>query len=112
MDNLWEVEERPGVYGGGIFTSGLNNESGGWLKDDCMIIRATITLGDTTARTPHSPGMVAMRSDYTELHASGDGSDVILCCGDKEFACHRTILRARSPYFRGLFASTMSDADR
>ena len=52
------------------------------------------------------------RSDYSALFDSGDGTDIALCCGPREFKAHRTILRARSPYFKGLFESKMGEADR
>ncbi|XP_062394896.1 kelch-like protein 38 [Sardina pilchardus] len=32
-------------------------------------------------------------------------TDVVLCSGDKELACHRSVLASSSPYFRAMFCS-------
>ena len=93
----------------------LEDESKGWKVNDCVIIRITITtfgdLESTVAApavfTPHS----SLAADVSELFTSGRASDITLTVGRREFAAHRTILRARSPYFEGLFSSSMRDAD-
>ena len=99
-----------------MFRPFLENEYNGWKVNDRVIIRATITtFGDleTTvaavapAFTP--PNTVA--ADLKSMLDSGYKSDITFYCGHREFAAHRSILGARSPYFKGLFASTMRDAD-
>ena len=49
--------------------------------------------------------------DLRAMLTSGHASDVALYVGKREFSAHRFILRARSPYFEGLFSSSMRDAD-
>ena len=49
-------------------------------------------------------------ADFNSMLASGYNSDIALYCGHRQFDAHRSILGTRSPYFKGLFASTMRDA--
>jgi len=93
----------------------LEDDSNGWKFNDRVIIRATITtfgkvesnmVGSATFTPPNT-----ITSDLKRMLISGEASDIALCCGTREFTAHRSILRTRSPYFKGLFASTMRDAD-
>ena len=47
----------------------------------------------------------------TSLMTSGKASDITIHVGHLSFPAHRTILRARSPYFKGMFSSSMLEAD-
>ena len=104
-----------------IKRSKLEDESKGWKVDDRVIIRATITtygaLESTVAAGPAAAAAVfnppeTWRTDAKTMLSSGRASDIALYVGPREFAAHRTILRMRSPYFEGLFSSSMKDADR
>ena len=104
-----------------IQRSELEDETNGWKIDDRVIIRATITtfgaLESTVAAGPAAAAAVfnppeTWRTDAKTMLASGRASDIALYVGPREFAAHRTILRMRSPYFDGLFASSMEDAGR
>ena len=50
-------------------------------------------------------------SGFLQLLKSGDGSDfTLVSTDDKEFAVHRTILRARSEYFAAMLSSDSQEA--
>jgi len=96
--------------------STLEDESQGWKVNDRVIIRVTITtFGDlestVAAPTPAFTPPNTLSTDLKLFLTSGRASDIALYCGHRKFPAHRSILRARSPYFEGLFASTMRDAD-
>ena len=102
-----------------IRRSVLEDESNGFKIDDRVIIRATITThGHLASTVAAGPGAAVfnppetLRTDMRALLKTGRASDIALYCGPREFAAHRTILRARSSYFEALFASSMKDADR
>ena len=99
-----------------IKRSDLEDESSGWKVDDRVVIRATITtLNDfettVAANAPAFTPPNTLPDDLKSMLSSGDASDIILNCGQRQFHAHRLILRARSPYFKGLFASVMRDAN-
>ena len=52
-----------------------------------------------------------MAADFEALRSSGDGADIELYIADRTFPAHRTVLGARSPFFKAMFASSMRDAD-
>ena len=99
-----------------IKRSVLEDETNGWKLDDRVIIRATITTfgqleSTVTERTPaFAPPNTVIR-DLEAILATGDASDIALYVGPREFNAHKLILRARSPYFKGLFSSSMRDSD-
>ncbi|KAG5271031.1 hypothetical protein AALO_G00175100 [Alosa alosa] len=37
-------------------------------------------------------------------------TDVVLCCGDTELACHRNVLVSSSPYFHAMFCSSFQES--
>lgn len=47
--------------------------------------------------------------DLSQLFSSGEHSDVEIICGEKTFACHKSILAARSPVFEAMFQSDMEE---
>ena len=47
--------------------------------------------------------------DLGELLYSGSGADYTIAVGDEEIKCHRIVLEARSPVFRGMLGSSMSE---
>jgi len=96
--------------------SDLEDESNGWKVNDRVVIRATITtFGDlestVAAAAPAFAPPSTLSADLKSMLDSGRASDIALYCGDRQFPAHRFVLRARSPYFEGLFASSMRDAD-
>jgi hypothetical protein len=93
----------------------LEDESNGWKFNDRVIVRATITtfseiepniVGSTNFTPPNT-----IPADLKRSLDSGYNSDIVLSCGDRQFPAHRFVLGSRSPYFKGLFASSMRDAD-
>jgi len=94
----------------------LENEANGFRRGDCIILRAVVTsvgapestvAALATAWTPANTIAV----DMGRILAEGLASDITLRVDDgREFPAHRTVLRARSPYFEALFASSMRDA--
>ena len=107
------------VTGSGTFIkrSVLEDESNGWKINDRVIFRVAITTFgrlETTVAAAATPAFTppnTVTADFKSMLTSGRASDIALCCGHREFAAHRFVLRARSPYFEGLFASTMRDAN-
>ena len=102
-----------------IYRSELEDESKGWKVNDRVMIRATITtyghLESTVTAGPAAAVFTppeSWRSDMRALLSAGRAADIALYCGPREFAAHRTILRARSQYFEALFSSRWSDANR
>ena len=81
--------------------------------NDRVILRATITVWGavttTVARAFHPAPTLG--TDLGRLLASGDGADIEIYVGGQTFPVHRAHLRARSPYFKALFSSSMRDAD-
>lgn len=48
--------------------------------------------------------------DFSRLFSDGDQfSDVEIICGEKTFACHKSILAARSPVFKAMFYADMEE---
>jgi len=41
-------------------------------------------------------------NNFEEFHLDGDG-DVKICCGGKEFRCHKLLLTSQSPVFKAMF---------
>ena len=52
---------------------------------------------------------VNLCDDLSLLFSNGDHSDVELICGKKTFACHKSILAARSPVFEAMFLVDMEE---
>eukprot|EP00618_Florenciella_parvula_P014558 CAMPEP_0119532048 /NCGR_PEP_ID=MMETSP1344-20130328/45627_1 /TAXON_ID=236787 /ORGANISM="Florenciella parvula, Strain CCMP2471" /LENGTH=256 /DNA_ID=CAMNT_0007572443 /DNA_START=52 /DNA_END=819 /DNA_ORIENTATION=- len=99
-----------------IKRSRLEDESRGWKVNDRVIIRATITtFGDlestVAAAAPAFTPPNTVTTDLESMLNSGEASDIALYVAGREFKAHRVILRARSPYFKGLLSSSMRDAD-
>ena len=85
------------------------------MVNDRVVIRATFTtFGDlestVAAAVPAFTPPNTVTADLKRMLNSAEASDIALYCGPREFPAHRFLLRARSPYFKGLFASTMRDA--
>ena len=45
--------------------------------------------------------------DMISLFESGECSDCIIVCGEKEFNCHKAVLTGRSPVFKAVFTGDM-----
>jgi speckle-type POZ protein len=93
----------------------LEDESNGFKLNDRVIFRATITtIGDlettVAAAVPAFTPPNTLSVDLKAMLTTGRTSDIALYVGHREFNAHRFVLCARSPYFEGLFASTMRDA--
>ena len=69
---------------------------------------AMLESTDDLVYTP--PNAVILAADLKRMLTSGQYSDVAIYVGQRTFSAHRNILRARSPYFEGLFSSSMRDA--
>ena len=48
--------------------------------------------------------------DYLQLWESGDNADVIFNVKDVEIKAHRTVLMARSSYFKTMFNANMNES--
>ena len=90
--------------------SNLEDESNGFKVNDRVVIRITVTtFGDlestVAAPTPAFTPPNTTTADFKAMLDTGRASDIALYCGPREFPAHRFVLRARSPYFEGLFSS-------
>ena len=99
-----------------IKRSVLEDETKGLKLDDRVIIRATVTTygkleSTVTAHTPAFAPPNTLSRDLEAMLTAGDASDIALYVGPREFNAHKFVLRARSPYFKGLFSSSMRDSD-
>ena len=90
------------------------------LYNDTLNVRMLFEYVTSAALTSINPQIVAlpslesdcvMASDYMKLYKSKKGTDFILVAEDgKEFAVHRTVLHARSDYFRAMLTLDCKEA--
>ena len=59
---------------------------------------------------PEAVAQLSLKSDFSTLLSSGWHSDVTLRAGGSELKVHKLILAARSPVFKQMFASEMTEA--
>ena len=94
----------------------LLDESNGFKLNNRVIIRVDITTyGDVehkvnTGSDPWTPPDT-LRQDMASLLASGDDTDVEIYVAHRTFHAHSPILSARSPYLKGMLASSMREAE-
>ena len=99
-----------------IQQSVLEDESTGFKVDDRVVLRFSVTThGEirSTVNAAASPFMPpsTTTADMAIVFSSGYMSDITISCEERSFRCHRCVLGGRSEFFRGLFASSMRDAD-
>jgi len=58
----------------------------------------------------HPSTDISLHDDMLRLYREGDETDVVVFAGGKEFKVHKSILKARSAYFRAMFDSGMTEA--
>ena len=94
----------------------LLDESNGLKLNNRVIIRVDITTyGDVEHKvTTESDAWIppeTLRQDMASLMTSGDDTDVEIYVAHRTFHAHSQILRARSPYLKGMLASSMREAE-
>jgi len=107
-----------------ISTDFLKSRSSQWLPEDNLtivcdvsIIGAERTLSgskypEESAKNP-KPKHKCHKQLSTDLETAfhnKDFADVKVACGDRVFECHQFMLSARSPVFRAMFQSDMTEA--
>lgn len=107
-----------------ISTDFLKSRSSQWLPDDNLtivcdvsIIGAERTLSGSKYPEECSKGSKPKHKCHKQLSQdlesafhNKDFADVKVVCGDRVFECHQFMLSSRSPVFRAMFQSDMTEA--
>lgn len=92
----------------------LVDEKHGILSDDKLTIACEVTVQPSADEGAHSqieisvaleyPYRIEVCDDFEKLFENGTASDVTLTADNKEFHVHKSVLMARCPVFRAMFA--------
>ena len=119
-----EYEKKKPGWGFRNFLSRDNLENEDWLPDDKLTIGCEITLygtGKTVSGCKYIAGgqkiepvttescQQQLSQDLQKLLLDKDLADFEIICGDKSLPCHANVLSARSPVFRAMFISDMTE---
>ncbi|CAI0443320.1 unnamed protein product [Linum tenue] len=101
----------------GFFVEKARLESSTFLKDDCLIIRASVGVVTTRLEVEGAKqDSIAVPSSnlgqgLKELLESQLGCDLVFRVGHETFRAHKSMLAARSPFFRAQFFGPVGDPD-
>merc|ERR1711971_613990 len=67
-------------------------------------------MGGTRSQKPRHKCHKQLSADLESAFHNKDFADVKVACGDRVFECHQFMLSSRSPVFRAMFQSDMTEA--
>jgi len=107
-----------------ISTDFLKSRSSQWLPEDNLTIVCDVSIigaertisgskyPEENAKNtkPKHKCQKQLSTDLESAFQNKDFADVKVACGDRVFECHQFMLSARSPVFRAMFQSRMTEA--
>jgi len=107
-----------------ISTDFLKSRASQWLPEDNLTIVCDVSIigGERTlsgskfpeegtrSQKPRHKCHKQLSADLESAFHNKDFADVKVACGDRVFECHQFMLSSRSPVFRAMFQSDMTEA--
>lgn len=109
----YTLKYRGSMWGYKRFYKRTSLETSDYLKDDCLIITATVGVVKSHTEGPKLYSIPVPPSDmgkqFGQLLESNKGTDVTFEVDGEIFAAHKTVLAARSPVFKAQLFGPMKE---
>jgi len=94
----------------------LMDEANGLLPDDKLtlfcevsVVADSVNIFGQSSNVQFKVPDCRLSDDLGSLFENSQFADVVLCCGGREFNCHKAILAARSQVFQAMFEHDMEE---